>query len=390
MPALKLAVVAGEPSGDILGAGLVQEIARQTGQQPELVGVGGERLIAQGLVSLFDYTELSLIGFSAVIARLPKLVMRIGQTADAIIAARPDCLLIIDSPDFSHRVARKVRKALPDVRIVNYVCPTVWAWKPERAPAMKAYVDHVLSVFPFEPEIVRRLDGPPLTYVGHRLIDDPGLDAAYRAQMARRNDKATGKLSGTPPVCLLLPGSRRSEVKRLGPVLGAAARKLASLNPGMTFVLPAGAHVEHQIRDQVLGWNVDCRIVTGDIAKWRAFGEADVAIAASGTVLLELALAGVPHISCYKLDPISRLLSGLIVSWTAALPNMIAGYVVISEYYDGQIRPERLARQADQLAADTLHRTAMLADFDLIRARMEVGEPASEKAARTLLSVIGR
>lgn len=386
MAALKLAVVAGEPSGDILGAGLVHEIARQTGQQPELIGVGGERLIAEGLKSLFDYTELSLIGFSAVIARLPKLVMRISQTADAIIAARPDCLLIIDSPDFSHRVARKVRKALPDLKIVNYVCPTVWAWKPERASAMTAYVDHVLSVFPFEPEIVRRLGGPPLTYVGHRLMDDPGLIAAHETQMARRN----GNPSGRQPVCLLLPGSRRSEVTRLGPVLGAAAGLLASLNPEMTFVLPAGAHVERQIRDQVLDWEVDCRIVTGETAKWQAFGEADVAIAASGTVLLELALAGVPHISCYKLDPISRLLSGLIVSWTAALPNMIAGHVVISEYYDRQLRPERLARQADQLAADTLHRAAMLADFDLIRSRMEIGVPASEKAAMTLLSVIGR
>lgn len=386
MPALKLAVVAGEPSGDILGAGLVQEIARQTGQQPELVGVGGERLIAQGLISLFDYTELSLIGFSAVIARLPKLVMRISQTANAIIAAKPDCLLIIDSPDFSHRVARKVRKALPDLKIVNYVCPTVWAWKPERAPAMTAYIDHVLSVFPFEAEIVRRLGGPPLTYVGHRLIDDPGLEAAHEAQQARRN----GKSSGKPQMCLLLPGSRRGEVTRLGPVLGAAASSLASLNPDMSFVLPAGAHVERQIRDQVLGWDVDCRIVTGETAKWQAFGEADVAIAASGTVLLELALAGVPHISCYKLDPISRLLSGLIVTWTAALPNMIAGHVVISEYYDRQLRPERLARQADQLAADTLHRAAMLADFDLIRSRMEIGVPASEKAAMTLLSVIGR
>ncbi|WP_417435914.1 lipid-A-disaccharide synthase [Hoeflea sp.] len=384
MSPLKLAVVAGEPSGDILGAGLVREIARQTGHKPQLVGVGGEQLIAEGLTSLFDFTELSLIGFSAVIARLPKLIMRISQTADAIIAAKPDCLLIIDSPDFSHRVARKVRKALPDLKIVNYVCPTVWAWKPERAPAMKAYVDHVLSVFPFEQEIVKRLNGPPLTYVGHRLMEDPGLNAAYEAQKARRNANASAR----PPVCLLLPGSRRSEVKRLAPVLAEAAKTLATLNPGMSFVLPAGAHVERQIRDQVLGWDVECRIVTGEAAKWQAFGEADVAIAASGTVLLELALAGVPHISCYKLDPLSRLLSRLIVTWTAALPNMIAGHVVVSEYYDGQIRAERLARQANQLSADTLHRTAMLSDFDLIRSRMEVGVPASEMAARTLLSVL--
>lgn len=384
MPALKLAIVAGEPSGDILGAGLVRELALQTGEQPQLVGVGGERLAAEGLNSLFDFTELSIIGFSAVIARLPKLIMRINQTAEAIIAARPDCLLIIDSPDFSHRVARKVRKAAPDIRIINYVCPTVWAWKPGRAPAMRAYVDHVLSILPFEVEIVKKLGGPPLTYVGHRLMEDPGLDAAYQRQQGRRKAPSAAR----PPMCLILPGSRRSEVKRLAGIFGQAAGALAAHNPEMTFVLPAGRHVERQIRDEILDWDIPCKIVTGDAAKWHAFGEADVAIAASGTVLLELALAGVPHMSCYKLDPVSRLFSRLIISWTVALPNMIADHVVISENYDTQLRPERLAREANQLAGDTLHRAAMLADFDLIRARMEVGVPASEKAASTLLAVL--
>lgn len=384
MTALKLAVVAGEPSGDILGAGLVRQLAVKTGEQPQLIGVGGERLAAEGLTSLFDFTELSIIGFSAVLARLPKLIMRINQTADAIIAAKPDCLLIIDSPDFSHRVARKVRKAAPGIRIVNYVCPTVWAWKPERAPAMRAYVDHVLSIFPFEVDIVKELGGPPLTYVGHRLMEDPGLEAAHQAQQAYRQTASAAR----PPMCLLLPGSRRSEVKRLAPVFAEAASALVAINPDMTFVLPAGERVQGQIRDEILGWDVACKVVTGDAAKWQAFGEADVAIAASGTVLLELALAGVPHMSCYKLDPVSRQLTRLVTTWTAALPNLIADNVVISENYDNQLRPERLARQANQLASDTLHRAAMLSDFELIRARMEVGVPASEKAAATVLAVL--
>ncbi|WP_340161920.1 lipid-A-disaccharide synthase [uncultured Hoeflea sp.] len=384
MTALKLAVVAGEPSGDILGAGLVRQLAVQTGEQPQLIGVGGERLAAEGLTSLFDFTELSIIGFSAVLARLPKLIMRINQTADAIIAAKPDCLLIIDSPDFSHRVARKVRKAAPGIRIINYVCPTVWAWKPERAPAMRAYVDHVLSILPFEVEIVKELGGPPLTYVGHRLMEDPGLEAAHQAQRAFRQAASATR----PPMCLLLPGSRRSEVKRLAPVFAEAASALVAINPEMNFVLPAGERVQEQIRDEILGWDVACKVVTGDAAKWQAFGEADVAIAASGTVLLELALAGVPHMSCYKLDPVSRQLTRLVTTWTAALPNLIADNVVISENYDNQLRPERLARQANQLAADTLHRAAMLSDFELIRARMEVGVPASEKAASTVLAVL--
>ncbi|KGF66719.1 lipid-A-disaccharide synthase, partial [Hoeflea sp. BAL378] len=193
-----------------------------------------------------------------------------------------------------------------------------------------------------------------------------------------------------PPVCLILPGSRRSEVARLAPAFGAAARWLSDLNPAMTFVLPAGAHVERQVRDAVLGWDVPCSVVTGDAAKWEAFGRADVAIAASGTVLLELALAGVPQISCYRLDPIARLLINMITTWTAAIPNMIAGHVVTAELYDNQIRPERVARIADQLSRDTLHRAAALADSDLIWSRMQTGQPASELAARTVLAVLGR
>lgn len=387
MTPLHLAVVAGEPSGDILGADLVRELTRMTGQKPELTGVGGERLIEQGLVSLFDYSELSIIGFSAVIAQLPKLIRRIDQTAAAIIAARPDCLLIIDSPDFSHRVAKKVRKALPGLKIINYVCPTVWAWKPERAPAMRAYVDHVLSIFPFEAEIVESLGGPPLTYVGHRLLNDKRLIAARELQAARRN--GTGS-DTAQPLCLILPGSRRGEIARLTDVFAAAAARLAELNPEMTFVLPAAPHVEQAVRDKALGWDFDCRVVTGEAAKWEAFGKADVAIAASGTVLLELALAGVPHMSSYKLDPVARVLFNMVTSWTGALPNIIAGHVAVQEYYDHHVRAERLARLADQLSRDTLHRAAMLADFDLVRARMQTDEPASERAAGTLLQVIGR
>ena len=386
MTALRLAVVAGEPSGDILGAELVRALAEATGTQPELVGVGGDLLIAQGLTSLFDYSELSIIGFSAVILQLPRLILRIRQTADAIIAARPDCLVIIDSPDFSHRVARKVRAALPGLKIINYVCPTVWAWKPERAPAMRGWVDHILSVFPFEAEIVSRLGGPPLTYVGHRLMDDPGLVAARAAQMASRSAGPRTE----PPLCLILPGSRRSEVARLGRPFGEAAAWLSDINPDMRFVLPAGAHVERQVRDEVLDWDVSCRIVTGDAAKWEAFGRADVAIAASGTVLLELALAGVPHMSSYKLDPVARMLVNRITTWTAALPNMIAGHVMTAESYDNQVRPERLARMADQLSRDTLHRAAALADCDLVWSRMRTEEPASGLAAKTVLAVIGR
>ena len=195
-----------------------------------------------------------------------------------------------------------------------------------------------------------------------------------------------------------LPGGRlsASSCPDPGAVRSGASHRSSAKQPGCsrpsirTCALSCllSGHVGREIRDEILGWDILCEVVTGDEAKWQAFGVADVAIAASGTVLLELALAGVPHISCYKLDPVSRLLSRLITAWTAALPNMIADRVVVSEYYDGQVRSERVARQAAQLAGNTLHRAAMLSDFDLIRSRMEVGVPASKKAAATLLSVL--
>ncbi len=180
-PRYKLAVIAGEVSGDLLGADLVRALRAQSHSDVELVGVGGEALEAEGLRSLFDYSELSIMGFTQVLARLPKLIMRIRQTAKAIIAARPDALLIIDSPDFTHRVARKVRAALPDLPVINYVCPSVWAWKPERAPRMRGYVDHVLAVLPFEPEAMERLQGPP----DHLCRPSP----CKRRQCARRSRK---------------------------------------------------------------------------------------------------------------------------------------------------------------------------------------------------------
>ena len=171
---LKIGIVAGEESGDLLGADIVAALKAATGREVELVGVGGRHLRAHGLRPLFDAGDIALMGFSAVFRDLPRLVRRIGETARAIAAAAPDCLVTIDSPDFTLRVARKVRAANPDIPIVHYVCPSVWAWRPGRAAAMKPYVDHVLCILPFEPAELQRLGGPPGTFVGHRLTGDAG------------------------------------------------------------------------------------------------------------------------------------------------------------------------------------------------------------------------
>ena len=380
---LKIAVIAGEVSGDLLGADLIAALKRQSGGPVELLGVGGEGLEAEGLVSLFDYSELSIMGFTQVIARLPKLIRRIRETAQAIIDARPDLLLIIDSPDFTHRVAKRVRAALPDLPVVNYVCPSVWAWKEYRARDMLGYVDHVLAVLPFEPDVMKRLGGPQTTFVGHRLAADPALLETRRRRAER--------LAGPAPqqrTILLLPGSRSAEVTRLLPIYGETVQELVSRNGPMTFLLPTVPRQEARVRALTSGWKIQPEIVTGNDGKWDAFARADAAVAASGTVILELALAGIPVVSTYKTDWLITMLSKRIKVWTAALPNLIADYVVVPEYINEVVRAGSLTRWIERLSSDTLQRRAMLEGFDTVRQRLETEEPSGELGAAIVLDML--
>ncbi|NYJ09599.1 lipid-A-disaccharide synthase [Rhizobium leguminosarum] len=378
---LKIAVIAGEVSGDLLGADLIAALKRVHTGPLELVGVGGEGLQAEGLRSLFDFSELSIMGITQVLSRLPKLYSLIRRTTAAIVAARPDILLIIDSPDFTHRVAKRVRTALPDLPVVNYVCPSVWAWKEYRATRMLDYVDHVLAVLPFEPAAMQRLGGPATTYVGHRLTADPALLETRR--------RRAGRQPGNGPI-LLLPGSRSSEIQKLLPHFEVAASELVARNGATRFVLPTVTHRQALVRQLTAGWAVKPEIVVGAEAKWKAFAEADAAMAASGTVILELALADVPVVSAYKVDWIMRLLTSSIKTWTGALPNLIADYAVVPEYLNDVVRGASLARWMERLSADTYQLKAMKEGYDLIWQRMQTEKPPGEHAAEILLQVLNK
>jgi len=382
---LKLAVVAGEVSGDLLGGDLVAALKQRYDGTVELIGVGGDALEAQGLRSLFDYSELSIMGFAQVIKRLPKLLARIRQTADAIIAAKPDVLLIIDSPDFTHRVAKKVRAALPDLPVVNYVCPSVWAWKEYRAQKMLAYVDHVLAILPFEPAAMQRLGGPATTYVGHRLTVDPSL-VETRRQRALRVLSAPDR----EKTILLLPGSRSSEIRQLLPVFEQAALELSRRSDRVRYLLPTVPRQEALVRSLLENWSVKPDVFVGQDAKWKAFTEADAAMAASGTVILELGLAGVPVVSTYKTEWLARFVMSRIKTWTAALPNLIADYAVVPELINDVLRPGLLARYMERLSNDTPELVAMLQGYDLVWQRMQTKEPPGEKAAAIVLDVLSK
>lgn len=380
---LKIAVIAGEVSGDLLGADLVAALKQRHSGPIELIGVGGEALQGQGLRSLFDFSELSIMGITQVLSKLPRLIRLISVTSEALIAAKPDLLLIVDSPDFTHRVARKVRKRLPDLPVVNYVCPSVWAWKEYRAKAMLPYVDEVLAVLPFEPDVMQRLGGPKTHFIGHRLASHAEVQRVRSARRSR-SPKATGESR----TILLLPGSRGAEITQLLPVFGAAMEEFVSRNGETRFLLPTVPRQEARVREITAAWPIRPEILIGDQAKWQAFEEADAAIAASGTVILELALAYVPVVSTYKGDWIIRMLANRIKVWTGALPNLIADYAVVPEYFNDVLRPASLVRWAERLSTGTPQRQAMLAGYDDVWSRLQTALPAGEAGADLVLSLL--
>ena len=383
---LKIAIVAGEESGDLLGADIIAALKRTTGREIRLVGLGGRHLQGLGLKSLFDGSEIALMGFSAILRDLPRLIRRIGQTAAAIAAEKPDCLITIDSPDFSLRVAKKVRAADPSIPIVHYVCPSVWAWRPGRAVAMKPYVDHILCILPFEVKALARLGGPPGTYVGHRLTQDPGVLAAARAQGQAR-DLSEDRVK----TLLVLPGSRRGEIRRLIDAFGKTVSVLRQRGHRLRLLLPTVPHVADMVRTSVASWNEKPEIILEPERKWQAFGKADAALIASGTVSLELALSGVPMVSCYKLDPVARLVMPHLISvWSALLPNLISDRALVPEFYDQYVLPENLARQLQALFADTGMRAWQKDGFAEIARRMATNRPSGDIAAEVVMGCIKR
>jgi len=389
---LRVAMVVGEESGDQLGARLMAALRRLSARPIAFFGVGGDRMAAEGLASLFPLHDIAVMGFGPVVKRLPLIQFRTAETAGAVIASRPDVLVIIDSPDFTHRVARDVRAALPDLPVVDYVCPSVWAWRPNRARRMAAYIDHVLTLLPFEPAVLARLNGPEATYVGHPLIDRPDL-----LTPAPGERPPVG--GAEPPTLLVLPGSRSGEIDRMlalyGRVLGALSARGLIFQP----VLPAVARLRERIERETADWAVRPRIVTGEAEKWAAFRSGHAALATSGTVTLELALAGVPCVIAYARDPLFRLVSeiarripGLVNITMFGLANIVLGEKVSPEFLDPDLAPERLADALAPLLADTTARAAQLAAFSRLREMMALpdGRPAAETAAEVVLRLAGR
>jgi lipid-A-disaccharide synthase len=375
-------LVAGEESGDRLGAALIAAL-RRAEPNVRLSGVGGEHMAAAGVPSLFPLGDLAIVGFAAIAMSLPKILKRIAQAADAVVAAKPDVLVIIDSPEFTHRVARRVRARAPQIRIVDYVCPSVWAWRSGRARAMRSYVDRVLALLPFEPEAMQRLGGPPTDFVGHPLGE--------RVGELRPNAEEAKRRLADPPLLLVLPGSRSGEIRRMAQVFGDTLGFVAAQVGALEVVVPSVPRLEGAVRHAVASWPVPVRIVTDTAEKHLAFRQARAALTKSGTSTLELALAGVPMVAAYKVSFLEEMVGRLLINVQSyILANLVVGENVVPQFLQYQCTPEALGGALLPLLTDTPERHVQVEAFRRLDRIMAIGGSApSDRAAALVLQCSG-
>ena len=368
---MKIFIVAGEESGDRLGAALMRSLKAMHGDTIEFAGVGGYEMAAEGLPSLFRIDELAIVGLAAIPARLPAIVKRIRETWRAAIAARPDVMVIIDSPDFTHRVARRVRRANPAIPIVDYVSPSVWAWRPGRARAMRRYIDHVLALLPFEPAAHKTLGGPPCTYVGHPLVEQVGELRPNPDEERRRNTP--------PPILLVLPGSRKGEIKRLTEPFRRVVESIAKQIWPLDVIIPTTSHLADAVIRETANWPLRPQVVVKREDRRAAFRRARVALAKSGTVTLELAISGVPMVTAYKVSQIEGVIARrLITASSAILANLVLGENVVPEFIQEDCTPQKLSDALLPLFRDSPERGRQVEAFRRLDKVMEIGkaEPA--------------
>lgn len=391
-PGIHICVIAGEPSGDQLGGKLIEAIKRSVSAPVSFIGVGGESMERAGCNSLFPLSDVSVMGPAAILAQLPKLIRRVHQTVDAIITANPDVLVIIDSPEFTHPIAKRVRKRNPDIPIIDYVSPSVWAWRSGRAGRMRHYVDHILALLPFEPGVHKKLGGPPCTYVGHPLIER--LDWIKKLkpdELANELGLKRGR-----KVLTVLPGSRRTEVTGLMEPFGATLKKVIEDIGDVEVIVPVVPSVRHLVEEGVKSWPVKPHLVEGEKAKFQAFRSSDAALAASGTVTLELALSGTPMVVGYRLELIMWLAHKFVVLTrepsnipSIVLPNLVLGKKAFPEYMEERCTPENLSVALLPLLKGGQERDKQIAALKGIQKKMRLANSQpSDKAAKIVLEYV--
>lgn len=380
---LKIYLIAGESSGDLLGSHLMRALKAESPREVKFHGVGGEKMEAEGLSSLFPYHELSLLGFVEILPYVFNIFVRINAAVEDILAKQPDVVVTIDVPGFNLRVAERLRKAGCKAKLVHYVAPTVWAYKPERAALCARLFDHLLVLFPFEPPYFEK-EGLACTFIGHPVAAEiaPGDGGAFR----KRYD-----IAPDVPLLCLLPGSRSGEIKRHMPVLGPAVAMLAQLHPNLALAVAVPRHVLPAIAPYFQNCPFRAVVTASEQDKLDAIAAANVAIVKSGTVALEVAAAGTAMLVTYRVNPISaRMLRRVMLTRYVNILNIMEKAEIIPELLQEHCNPLMIANSA----ASLLHDTAMR-DRQKQRVRRALdrlvpadGEKPSRIAARTILSLL--
>jgi lipid-A-disaccharide synthase len=374
---LHIFMTAGEASGDVLGARLIKAIKEQFPGRLRFSGVGGMAMQGEGLNSIFPMTDLSVMGVMEIIPRLPLIIRRIRQTAEAVRELRPDIVITIDSPDFSSRVAKRIEK----VQKLHYVAPTVWAWRPERAGKLAKLYRGVICLFPFEPPYFTK-EGMQAVFAGH-----PALEAAQEGVSRERFREQSGIAQGAEVLGVLF-GSRNGELKRVGPMIRDAVRLLANSRPGLTVVAPTLPHLKKQVTELLQDIPCKAHVITESGRKWSAFAGMDAAIAVSGTVGLELAVADVPHVIGYRMNKRTwKMIRPRMKVDYAHLVNIMLGKPVVPELLQDDCTPEKIAEAVRPLLKNA---KAQKSGFETVRSMLAgagSGTPSEQAAAFVLAQI---
>ncbi len=374
-------LVAGEPSGDLLGARLMAALKRETGGRVRFQGLGGPLMEAEGLKSLFDIREIAVMGFFEVVGHIPTVLRRIRDCREAALAAKPDLFLSIDSPSFSLEVSKALKgQGYP---LVHYVAPSVWAWKKGRAKRIAEFLDLLLCLLPFEPPYFE-VHGLKCAFIGHPAVEaaaqpvDPGV---LRQRLEIEDDRL---------LLSVLPGSRRGEVERHAAIFGETLGLLARDYPGLTALVPTVPNVAEQVERAAKSWPVPARVLLGQEDKYAAFAASRAAMAVSGTVGIELAVAGLPAVMAYRLSPMSAMMVPLLVNFRfASIASLVLDRLVQPECLQFNCNPRRIAETLKPLIEETEERARVIRDgFEAARKLGQGGPPPSERAAKAVLALL--
>lgn len=377
---VKVYLLAGEPSGDLLGSRLMRALKHQTNNDIAFYGVGGETMQVEGLNSLFDIRDLSVMGFMEVIPSIPKILHHLNEIIRDIKQIQPDVILTIDSYSFSIRVHKLLKKNKIDIPHAHYVAPQVWAWKKGRTKTLPKWIDHLFCLLPNEPAYFTPY-GLPTTFVGHPVIEG-GADKGDAKKFRLEHN-----LSDQTPVLALLPGSRKNEIKTLLPLFMQTAEELAKKYFGLFVVIPTVQTVADKMTEQLKDWKIPHAVILGEKARYDAFSAANIAIAASGTVSLELAMARVPHLIAYRLNPLTATLARRVLKIKYVnLINLLQDKPVIPELLQENCTVEKLLATAENLFQNPQQDVLP----SLEKLGLNSSESPSQKVAISLLKLAGK